>query len=156
GSETVNGNAVLSFETAVYELTVVTRAGNGQHLDGAYVSVIDSSGLVFDANITGADGSVVLRLPTGNYTIEARYITVDQGSLYDSGPRYQAIDVTSSTAATMTFSDFPLPLTSTLDFLFALVYGITVAVLLAVLFLVVRRMKGGKPSAPPVEPEKKE
>jgi len=156
GGEAVSSNAVISFETAVYELTVVAKAGNGQALPGAYVSVIDSSGLVFDSNITGADGSVVLRLPAGNYTIEARYITVDQGSLYDSGPRYQAIDVIRSTTATMTFSDFPLPLTSTLDFLFGLVYAITVAVLLAVLFLVLRRAKGGKQPAPPTEPEKKE
>ncbi len=155
GSEAVSSNAVITFETAVYELTVVAKAGNGQVLPGAYVSVIDSSGLVFDSNITGADGSVVLRLPAGNYTIEARYITVDQGSLYDSGPRYQAIDVTSSTTATMTFSDFPMPLTSTLDFLFALVYGITVAVLLAVLFLLWRRGRAGKQIAPPTEPEKK-
>lgn len=154
GTEAVSSNAVITFETAVYELTVVAKAGNGQALPGAYVSVIDSSGLVFDSNITGADGSVVLRLPAGNYTIEARYITVDQGSLYDSGPRYQTIDVTGSTSATMTFGDFPLPLTSTLDFLFALVYAITVGALLVVLFLVLRRKKGGKEPAPPTEPEK--
>ena len=156
GNESVSSNAVIPFTTAVYELTVVAKAGNGQVLPGAYVSVIDSSGLVFDSNVTGADGNVVLRLPAGNYTIEARYITADSGSLYDSGPRYQAIDVTASTTATMTFADFPIPFTSTLDFLFALVYAITVAVLLVVLFLVVRRMRGGKPSAPSAEPEKKE
>lgn len=156
GNESVSGNAVITFTTAVYELTVVAKAGNGQVLPGAYVSVIDSTGLVFDSNVTGADGSVVLRLPAGNYTIEARYITVDSGSLYDSGPRYQAIDVTASTTATMTFADFPIPFTSTLDFLFALVYAITVAALLAVFYLLYRRLKGGKPSAPPAEADKKE
>jgi hypothetical protein len=55
----------------------------------------------------------------------------------------------------VTFSDFPLPLTSTLDFLFAVVYAITVAALLVALFLVLRRKKGGKEPAPPTEPEKK-
>ncbi len=154
GSENVSSNSVITFETAVYELSVTAKAGNGQILPGAFVSVVDSTGLVFDAGITGADGTVTLRLPAGNYTIEARYITEQLGTLYDSGTRTQAVSLTSSTSATITFADFPLPITSTLAFLFALVYGVTVAVLLALFFFLWRRR--GNASKPAETPETKE
>ncbi len=156
GTAAVSGNAMIPFETAVYELTVTAKADNGQVLPGAYVSVIDSTGQVFDSNITGPSGTVVLRLPAGNYTIEARYITSDMGSLYDSGNEFTPIDLRSSTTATVTFGSYPLPLTSTFDFLIGLVFAIVVAALLVVLFLVWRRSKGSKPTPPAAEPEKKE
>ncbi len=152
GSQNVSSNSVITFETAVYELTVTAKAGNGQVLPGAFVSVVDSTGLVFDAGITGADGTVTLRLPAGNYTIEARYITEQLGTLYDSGTRTEAVSLTSSTSATITFADFPLPVTSTLAFLFGVAYAVTVAVLLVVMYLLLRRRtSASKPAEPPVE-----
>lgn len=159
GTESVNSNSVITFTTAVYELTVTAKAGNGQVLPGAFVSVVDSTGLVFDAGVTGSDGSVVLRLPAGNYTIEAHYITEQLGTLYDSGVRTQSVSLTGSTSATVTFSDFPIPFTSTLAFLFGVVYGVTVAVLLAAFYLMWRRGARGKSAQatePTQAPEKKE
>ena len=153
GTEAVSSNGVITLETAVYELTVTAKGANGQTLPGAFVSVVDSTGLVFDAGVTGADGSVTLRLPAGNYTIDARYITDQLGTLYDSGVRTQAVNLTASSSATITFSDFPLPFTSTLAFVFALVYVVTVAALLVVLYLVLRRRKGI--AKPPESEEKK-
>ena len=154
GTESVSSNNVLTFETEVYELTVTTKGANGEALPGAFVSVVDSTGLVFDAGVTGADGTVTLRLPAGNYTIDARYITDQLGTLYDSGVRSMPVSLTSSTTATITFSDFPLPFTSTLAFAFALLYGVTVAALLVVLYLILRRRKGTP--KPPENAEKKE
>lgn len=154
GTEVVSSNSVITFETAVYELTVTAKSGSGQTLPAAFVSVVDSTGLVFDAGVTGPDGTVVLRLPAGNYTIDARYITEQLGTLYDSGVRTQAVSLTSSTSATITFADFPLPITSTLAFLFGLVYAVTVAALLVVFFLLWRRR--GRAGKPVETPEKKE
>ncbi len=154
GSEDVASNGVIAFEAHVYELTVTAKAGNGQALPGVFVSVVDSTGLVFDAGVTGADGTVVLRLPAGTYTIEARYITDQMGTLYDSGTRTQDVSLTASTTATVTFSDFPLPLTSTITFLFGLVYALTVAALLVVFFLLLRRKRGAKAETTPEAPEK--
>ncbi len=155
GTESVSSNGVIAFETAVYELTVTAKGGNGQVLPGAFISVVDSTGLVFDAGVTGADGTVTLRLPAGNYTIDSRYITDESGTLYDSGVRTQAVSLTSSASATITFSDFPLPFTSTLEFVFLLVYLVTVAAFVVVLYLM-RRRGGAKPAKEPTSPEMKE
>ncbi len=157
GPESVTSNSVITFETAVYELTVTAKAGNGQVLPGAFVSVVDSTGLVFDAGITGADGTVTLRLPAGNYTIDAQYITDDMGTLYNSGTRQQSVSLTGSTSATITFSDFPLPITSTLTFLFGILYGVTVIALVVGFYLLLRRGTRGTPAKEPApSPEKKE
>lgn len=154
GAASVSSNSVITFKTAVYELTVTAKDANGQVLPGAFISVVDSTGLVFDAGVTAADGIVTLRLPAGNYTIDARYITVESGTLYDSGVRTQAVGLTSSTSTTVTFSDFPLPFTSTLAFLFALVYAVTIAAFVVVLYLMRRRSRS-KPAAEPPAPETK-
>lgn len=148
GTATVSSNSVITFKTAVYELTVTAKDANGQVLPGAFISVVDSTGLVFDAGVTAADGTVTLRLPAGNYTIDARYITVESGTLYDSGVRTQAVSLTASASATVTFSDFPLPFTSTLAFLFALVYAATIAAFVVVLYLMRRRGKAAKAPEP--------
>ena len=153
GTQSVSSNGVISFQTAVYELTVLAKASDGTSLSGVFVSVVDSTGLVFDAGVTAASGSVVLRLPAGNYTVDYRYITTVDGSSYDSGVRTAPVALRSSTTTTVTLADFPIPFTSTLAFLFALAYGISVAVLLAVLVLVLRRMRRDR--SPPTEPEKK-
>lgn len=156
GSAPVSGNGVIAFQGAVYELTVTVEAGNGQTLPGAFVSVVDSGGLVFDAGYTGSDGKVVLRLPAGSYTIDYHYLTTYQGSSYDSGTRSTSVQLTTSRTVTLTLSDFPIPFTSTLTFLFALVYGITVAAFLAVLYLFRRRKKGGNEAPKMPEPPKNE
>ena len=158
GTQSVSSNSVIAFTTAVYELTVTAKAGNGEPLPGAFVSVADSSGLVFDAGVTGSDGSVVLRLPAGNYTIDARYITSELGTLYDSGVRSQSLSLTSSTSATVTFSDFPIPFTGTFAFLFGIAYGVTVVALLVAFYFLWRRGTRGKSVKAPetsVAPEPK-
>ncbi len=141
GTESVAANGVISLETAVYELRVTAKDGAGQVLPGAFVSVLDSTGLVYDAGITGSDGSVLLRLPGGNYTIESRYVTEQLGTLYDSGTQTQAVDLTASSTATITFAGLPIPFTGTLAFLFALAYAITVAALVIAFYLMLRRGK---------------
>jgi len=150
GPESVSSNGVIAFRVAVYQLTVTAMSGSGAALPGVFVSVIDSTGLVFDAGVTGSDGTVVLRLPAGDYTIQARYITDQMGTLYDSGVRSTEVSLTSSTGVTITFADFPIPFTSTLAFLFGLLYAVTVAVLLVVFLLLWRRRARGerKPEAP--------
>ncbi len=154
GSEAVNSNAIIPFTTQVFELTVFTKSGSGQSLAGVFVSVTDSTGLVFDAGITGTAGSVVLRLPGGAYTVNARYITSVGGTFYDSGVRSSNVTVASSSSTTITFGDFPIPLTSTLEFQFGLAYGITVAALLVAFFFLWRWKKA--PPATTAEAEKKE
>ncbi len=155
GSAAVTGNGVISFRTAVYELTVTVKAGNGQTLPGAFVSVVDSTGLVFDVGVTSADGSVVLRLPAGNYTVDYRYITTYQGSSYDSGLRATTVSLSNSQSVTVTLGDFPIPFTGTLAFDFGLAYAITVAALLVLFFLLWRRKKASRDPAAKPEPERK-
>ncbi len=156
GSEAVSSNAIIPFTTQVFELTVMAKSGGGQSLAGVFVSVTDSTGLVFDAGITSTDGSVVLRLPGGTYTVNARYITSVGGTFYDSGVRSSNVTLTSSTRTTVTFSDYPIPFTSRLDFQLGLAYGITVAGLLVAFFLLWRRKKApAAPATTPTEPEKK-
>ena len=140
GSANVMNNGMIPFSTAVYELTVTTESGLGEPLAGVFVSVTDSTGLVFDAGVTGADGTVVLLLPEGGYTVQSRYVTTHMGSLYDSGLVSTSLDLSGSTSVAVTFSDFPPSLTNTLVFLFGLVYAATIAALV-VAFLILRRRK---------------
>lgn len=154
GTESVSSNGVIAFRVAVYELTVTAKSGSGGVIPGVFVSVVDSTGLVFDASVTGSDGTVVLRLPAGDYTVDARYITDQMGTLYDSGVRSQDVSLTSSSGVTITFADFPIPFTSTFAFLVGLLYAVTVAALLIAFFLLWRRR--GRGEKKPVGPEKKE
>ena len=153
GNESVTSNGVISFKTAVYELTVTAKAGNGKVLAGVFISVVDSEGLVYDAGMTNSNGTVVLRLPAGDYTLKSQYITSYRGSYYDSGVRTMPLSLVNSTSVTVTITGFPISFTRTLDFMFALVYAITVAVLLIALYLVWRgkRRGGGTPQTPPSE-----
>lgn len=140
GSGDVVGNDIIAFRTAVYKLTVTTMSGDGQALSGVFVSLTDSTGLVYDAGLTGPDGTVVLLLPGGSYTVQARYVTSYMGSLYDSGVQSAQTELNSSESITLTFSDFPPPLTSTSLFYVA----VGIATLLAVLgFLVFKLMRKG-------------
>ncbi|MFQ6012354.1 MAG: hypothetical protein ACE5LS_01745 [Thermoplasmata archaeon] len=141
GSMQVAGNGILAFRAAVHELTVAALDKDGQPLNGVFVTVRDSAGLVFDAGVTGADGTAVLLLPAGNYTVEAQYITSFMGSLYDSGMRSRQVELSGSTNVAVTFVDFPPALTGTFLFLFGLVYAASVIALL-IGFLVLLRRKG--------------
>ncbi len=154
GPEAVNSNGVIAFATQVYELTVVAKAGDGSSLAGVFVSVTDSTGLVFDAGVTGSDGMVILRLPAGTYTVNARYVASYLGTFYDSGVRTSSITLTSSTRTTVTFGDYPIPIASTLEFQFAIAYAVTVAALLIVFYLLWRRKTN--PPVPGAEAPKKE
>lgn len=153
GDELVTSNGVITFRTAVYELSVTAKAGNGEVLAGAFISVVDSGGLVYDAGMTNSNGTVVLRLPAGNYTLRAQYITSYHGSYYDSGVRTMPVNLSNSTSVTITITGFPIPFTRTLDFMFVLVYAMTVAVLLVALYVVWRRKRrsGGAIQTPPSE-----
>jgi hypothetical protein len=156
GTATVSSNGVIAFQTAVYQLTVTVQSQAGQPLSGAFVSVVDSRGLVFDAGDTGSDGRVVLRLPAGTYTIDYRYIATVDGTSYDSGIQTSAVTLTQSQAVTVTVSGFPIAFTSTLEFAFVLLYAITVAALIVVLFLMYRKLKGGRSAPATSELEKPE
>jgi len=155
GNESVTSNDVISFMTAVYELTVTAKAENGELLAGVFISVVDSEGLVYDAGMTNSTGTVVLRLPAGNYTLKAQYITTYMGSYYDSGVRMIPMNLVNSTSMTVTITGFPISFTQTLYFMFALVYVITVAVLLIALCLVWRRKKEGRETSQASRPEQK-
>ncbi len=152
GGADVADNGVIAFGTAVYELTVTAESGAGEQLAGVFISVTDSTGLVFDAGITGTDGSVVLLLPEGSYTIQSRYITTHMGSLYDSGMVSTPVELSGSANVAVTFGDFPPTLTSTLLFFFGLLYAASVIALLVALVVLLRRKwsagKGGTTDSP--------
>ncbi len=141
GILTVNDNGDLSVPTAVFELEVTAVSAGAEPLPGVFVQVEDETGLVFDAGVTDGNGTVVLLLPQGSYTVQARYVTMHLGTLYDSGPRTASVDLTDSQSTTITFQDFPVPFTSTSFFLFGLIYLATVAALL-LLLLRLRRKAG--------------
>lgn len=152
GTLTLESDDGLPVSTAVYELEVTATSGRGDLLPGVFVQATDETGLVFDAGVTDANGTVVLLLPQGSYTVQARYVTTRLGTLYDSGIRTTAVELTNSQSTTVAFEDFPVPLTSTSFFLLGLIYMGTVAGLL-LLLLYLRRTGGsgdsdGNPSTP--------
>ncbi len=152
GTLTVENDETLPVPTAVYELEVTATSGRGDLLPGVFVQVTDETGLVFDAGVTDANGTLVLLLPQGSYTVQARYVTTRLGTLYDSGIRTTSVVLTDSQSTTLAFEDFPIPLTSTAFFLLGLIYVGTAGALLFLL-LRPRLMRGSDESQePPSEP----
>lgn len=141
GFQVVEANGVIAVSTAVYELRVTARSAVGEPLPGAFVSVSDATGLVFDAGVTEADGIAVLLLPQGSYEVHVRYVTTHMGSLYDA-EQTATVDLTASQEVAVTFGDFPVPLIQTGFFLFGLVYGATLAVLVGAFLWLRRRGRG--------------
>ncbi len=140
----VTASEVFTIITAVYELTVIVKSSDGNPIANVFISAENQKELVFDAGFTGPDGTINMFMPQGNYTINYRYITSVMGTLYDSGARSTTAYVPSE-PITIIIDDFPILLTSTLQFLFAVVYAITFAILLMLFYLLWRRKKGGSP-----------
>lgn len=139
GTLTIQADDVLTVTNAVYELAVTATSARGEVLPGVFVQVTDETGLVFDAGITDANGTVVLLLPQGRYTVQTRYVTTRLGTVYDSGLRTESVELTDSQSLSVAFDDFPVPLTNTIFFQLGLIYAATVAGLLGLLWFVRRR-----------------
>ena len=126
--------------TTVFRLTVQVEDARGAGLPGAFVSAIDEGALVFDADITDANGRVVLRLPAGEYTLRVAYRTTNLGSMYED-EREVPVTVDASATVEVAFLGVPLTLTNTLVFQISIVFGLLVAALVTAIYELWRRAR---------------
>ncbi len=134
GPVALTDNSIKTVPCAVFQLTVHVVDQANAPLVGAFVSLQDSTGLVFDANITDATGTAGLRLPQGTYDVLAKFRSEYLGSAYAAqGNTTLVLD--SSKATTITVPVSKPSFTTTVVFPLLLAYVLTTVVLATLLFL---------------------
>jgi len=113
---TVVSDGPYTIKTKVYQLAAEVSGNNGAPVQGVYVVVSTQAGLVYDFKMTNASGEAVFKLPVGIYRIDAYYSTTYWLTNIATNATKSPVSVTSSGLVTMTLTDFPPPITSTIGF----------------------------------------
>jgi hypothetical protein len=125
----------------VYQLTVTVRDNTGAPVMGAYVVLYNIYGVVYDFKATDFSGSVTLKVPVGNYTVNALYSTTYWYTPVTSTASKGSVLVNSSESLTLMLSGYPPAITSTSAFLvIALSIVAIVAASLATYFVMKKRL----------------
>jgi hypothetical protein len=122
----INSNGPYTIKTLVYELIVQVLDNNKNPVNNAFVVVYTLQGEGQAINITDAKGSTYLRLPQGNYTIEA-YYTSDYWLTPVKTNASTQIAISQSTSEQVQLIEFPPAIWVTTGF-----YLIAVAIIIAV------------------------
>jgi hypothetical protein len=132
-----------TLKTMVYQLTVTVRDSTGAPVQGAYVVLYNIYGVVYDFKATDSSGSVTLKVPIGNYTIDAFYSTTYWYTPVTSTASKGSVLVNSSGSLSLTLAGFPPAITSTAAFLvIALSIVAIVAASLATYLVMKKRLPG--------------
>jgi hypothetical protein len=132
----VKSNGPYMIRTDVYELTVKAVGNDLKPVKGTYIIAYNQAGLGYGFAVTDDAGQVVLKLPGGNYSLQAHYSTV-----YYLTEVTTTIDATTylqtSSGLTMTFADYPPPIWKTTAFVLGA--AILAVVVITALIIVKRR-----------------
>lgn len=114
----VTSDGPFSFRTQVYQIKIIAQGQDGSKLSGALIAIHSptSAEIVYSFGLTDSTGTIIFRLPVGNYTVLGYYSTTYLLTAVNSPPVFQGITVTSSRTETLTFQGVPPPITSTLAF----------------------------------------
>jgi len=139
----VDSNGPYTIESRVYQLTANVQGNNGVPVHGAYVVVSTQAGIVYDFRMTSSDGKAIFQLPSsdiqviGSYTIEVYYSTTHWLTTVTATATKPQVSVTSSGPITITLTDFPPSIWSTVGFW--LLVALTVAVALVIVGLLYKK-----------------
>ncbi len=137
----INSNGPYTLKTQVYQLKVIVDGSTGQPIQGAYVVLYNSYGVVYDFKATDASGSVTLRVPVGTYTVVGLYSTTYLYTPVSTSTNKTDVLVNSSGSLTLTLTGYPPSILSTSAFLVVLLAIVAiVAVVLATYFIMKKRM----------------
>ena len=118
----VDSDGPYTVQCRVYQLTANVLGSNRAPVQGAYVVVYTHVGIVYDFKTTDSAGHAVFQLPSsdiqviGSYTIEAHYSTTYWLTAVTANATKPLISVTSSGPVTITLTDFPPSIWTTIGF----------------------------------------
>jgi hypothetical protein len=130
-TRSVSSDGPYTIKCEVYQLVVEVLGNNGAPVHGAYVIIYTEAGIVYDFKMTDAAGKAISKLPVGLYRIEVEYSTTYWFTGVVANATEPLKEVTSSGSVTVTLTNFPPSLWTTVGF-WLLVTVIVVVVLGAV------------------------
>ncbi len=140
GTVQVSSSGPYTVKTMVYQYKVTVDDNKGSPVQGAYVVLYNSYGVVYDFKPTDASGSVTLKVPVGTYTIVALYSTTYLYTPVSASANKTSVAINASGSLTLTLAGYPPSIVSTSAFLL-LVLGIVgiVAGVLVTYFIMKKR-----------------
>jgi len=127
-TQSVNSDGPYTIKCEVYQLTVEVLGNDGTWVRGAYVIIYTEAGIVYDFKMTDATGKAISKLPVGVYRIEVQYSATYWFTGVTANATEPLKEVTSSSSVTITLTDFPPSIWTTVGF-WLLIAFIIVAVL---------------------------
>jgi hypothetical protein len=149
----ISSNGPYTIKTMVYQLKVIVNGSTGQAVQGAYVVLYNSYGVVYDFKATDASGSVTLKVPIGTYTVVGLYSSTYLYTPVTASTNKTGVVINSSGSLTLTLSGYPPSIFSTSEFLVLALAIVAVAAAILVTYLVMKKrlpgMKSRKQDSPP-------
>ncbi len=139
----VTSDGPYTLKSMVYQFTVTVKDSRGLPVQGAYVVLYNSYGVVYDFKATDSSGSVVLKVPVGTYRVDALYSATYLFTPVTSSVSQTGVPVSSSGSLTLTLADFPPSVLSTSAFLILVLAIIGVVAASVVTFLIMKKRLPG-------------
>ena len=139
----IDSNGPFTIKTLVYQLDVQILDNNNNPVNNAFVVIYTPIGDGVAINITDTTGNAIVRLPAGNYTVEA-YYTGDYWLTPAKTNSAAEITISQSTLKQVTLTDYPPAIWTTTGFWLLIIAILIVVVALALIFRKRRRMKQPK------------
>jgi len=135
--QSVSSDGPYTIKCEVYQLVVEVLGNNGAPVHGAYVIVYTEAGIVYDFKMTDATGKAITKLPVGMYKIEVEYSTTYWLTGVTANATEPLKEVTSSGSVTVTLTDFPPSLWTTVGFW--LLVAVIIVIVLGAIGLLYKR-----------------
>jgi hypothetical protein len=129
----INSNGPYTVKTNVYQLNVQVIDNNMKPVSNAFVVIYTPIGDGVAINISDATGNAIVRLPVGNYTIEAYYAT-DYWLTPVNTKAASQIALSQSTLQQVALTGYPPAIWATTGFWLLIVIIGVVAVAIALVF----------------------
>lgn len=113
--QSVDSDGPYTMKCDVYQLAVEVLGNDGSPVRGVYVIIYTEAGIVYDFRVTDATGKAISKLPTGVYTIDVEYSTTYWLTAVATNAT-KHLSVASSGPVTITLTDFPPPIWTTVGF----------------------------------------
>ena len=125
-TQSVNSDGPYTIKCEVYQLTVEVLGNDGTWVRGAYVIIYTEAGIVYDFKMTDATGKAISKLPVGVYRIEVQYSATYWFTGVTANATEPLKEVTSSSSVTITLTDFPPSIWTTVGFWLLIAFIIVV------------------------------
>ena len=138
-SQLVDSDGPYTLKCEVYQLKVNVLSNTMSPVQGAYVIVYAQGSLGQGLEISNASGTVVFRLPSGTYDLEAHYRADYSLTTVTTKATKESISVTSSKSEVIVLSDFPPAIWTTTGF-WLIIAIVAVGTIASILILVRKRL----------------